>query len=281
MRFRDFIEVDNHYFSVLRGGYTIICVLRYVPDGKVEHSEVGKYFSEFYSDGLHYIPSNIVDRHYDAMKMLKDVCMRDECVRKVANFFKLEKMGVTGSRLIGLAREDSDVDFVLYDECFEIGREMIKKGMEKGILDEPDFEEIYKKRKVSLPYEVFEIHERRKYNKAVLNGVKFDILYGGDVKLIRGKKVGKFTVRGRVVEAYPFNYPAIYKLNDFEILCYTHTFVGQAFVGEFIEARGVLEIVKGRKVLIVGSRRDKEDEYILSLTLLEREGIDYEIEMLK
>ncbi len=292
MRFRDFVEVKDHYLSVLKGGSPIVCVMRYAPNGdrvkggksykKVDHSEAGRYLSEFYRDGLHYIPLEIVDRHYDAMKMLREVCERDECVKRVADFFKLEKMGVTGSRLVGLAKDDSDVDFVLYDECFDIGREMIRRGIERGILDEPDFEEVYRKRKVSLPYEVFEVHERRKFNKAVLNGVRFDILYvGGDVRLVRGKRVGKLTVRGRVVEAKPFDYPAVYRLNDCEILCYTHTFVGQAFVGELVEARGVLEVLNGNRILIVGSRRDVEDEYVVSLTLLEREGIWYDFERLK
>lgn len=289
MRFRDFIEVDGHYFSVLKGGKTVIAVLRYVPNGdrvkggrsyrKVKHSETGNYFPEFYKDGLHYIPLKIVDRHYDAMRMLKNVCEKDECVRKVADFFKLKKMGVTGSRLIGLAKENSDVDFVLYDECFEMGREMIKKGFEEGVLEEPDFKEVYRKREVPLPYEVFEVHERRKFNKAVIDGVKFDILYvGGDIRVVRGKRMGKVTLRGKVVDADPFNYPASYKLNDCEVLCYTHTFVGQAFIGEFIEARGILEVVNGKKFLIVGSRREVEDEYVVSLTLLEREGLKYDFE---
>lgn len=292
MRFRDFVEVEDHYLSVLKGGSPIVCVMRYAPNGdrvkggksykKVDHSEAGRYLSEFYREGLHYIPSEMIDRHYDAMKMLREVCERDECVKRVAEFFKLEKMGVTGSRLVGLAKEDSDVDFVLYDECFEMGREMIRRGIERGILDEPDFEEVYRKRKVPLSYEVFEVHERRKFNKAVLKGVRFDILYvGGDVRLVRGKRVGKLTVRGRVVEAKPFDYPAIYRLNDCEILCYTHTFVGQAFVGELVEARGILEVLNGNRILIVGSRRDVEDEYLISLTLLEREGIEYDFERLK
>lgn len=289
MRFRDFIEVDGHYFSVLKDGDPVTAVLRYVPNGgrvkgdrsyrKVKHSESGMYFPELHKDGFHYIPSKIIDRHYDAMKMLKYVCEIDECVRKVADFFRLEKMGVTGSRLIGLAKEKSDVDFVLYDECFEIGREMIRRGIERGILEEPDFEEVYRKREVSLPYEIFEVHERRKFNKAVVDGVKFDILYvGGDVKIVRGKRMGKVTLRGKVVDADPFNYPASYRLNDCEILCYTHTFVGQAFVGEVVEARGILEIVNGERFLIVGSRREVEDEYAVSLTLLEKEGMSYDFE---
>ena len=292
MRFRDFIEVDDHFFSVLKGGDPVICVLRYAPNGnrvrgkrtyrKINHSEVHRYFREYYNDGLHYIPLKRVEKHYDAMKSLPEICERDECVKKVADFFKLEKMGVTGSRLIGLAKEDSDVDFILYDECFELGREKIRKGIEKGDLENPDFERIYRKRKVNLPYEIFVAHEKRKYNKAVIDGVSFDILYvGGDVEIVRGRKVGRIEVRGKVIQAKPFDYPAFYRLPNFDILCYTHTFVGQAFEGEVVEACGMLEIVDGRKVVIVGSRRDVEDEYIVSLTLLEKEGMIDEFEMWK
>ncbi|ADB57757.1 nucleotidyltransferase domain-containing protein [Archaeoglobus profundus] len=292
MRFRDFIEVDNHLFSVLKGGDKIICVLRYVPNGdrvrgkntyrKIKHSEAYRYLREFYNDGLHYIPLERVEKHYDAMKLLPEICERDECVKKVANFFNLEKMGVTGSRLIGLSKEDSDVDFVLYDECFNVGREKIRKGLEKGDLESPDLEKVYEKRNVALPYEIFVVHERRKYNKAIIDGVSFDILYAGrDANIVKGEKVGKVEVRGKVIQARPFEYPAVYKLPDCDILCYTHTFVGQAFEGEFIEARGILEIINGRKVVIIGSRRDIEDEYVVSLTLLEREGMIDDFEMWK
>ena len=292
MRFRDFIKVEDHFFSVLKGGDPVIGVLRYVPNGdrvkggrsyrKISHLEVHRYFREFYNDGLHYIPLKMVEEHYDAMKSLSKVCERDECVRKVANFFKLEEMGVTGSRLIGLAKVNSDVDFVLYDECFEFGREKIKKGLERGHLENPDFERIYRKRHVNIPYEIFVAHERRKYNKAVIDGVSFDILYvGKDVEIVRGRKVGKVEVKGTVVQAKPFDYPALYRLPNCDVLCYTHTFVGQAFEGEIIEARGVLEVVNGRKVVIVGSRRDVEDEYVVSLTLLEKEGMMDEFGMWK
>jgi len=284
MRFRDFIEVKDHFFSVLKGGNPVICVLRYVPDGdrvkesksyqKVEHSNVHEYFKNFHKDGLHYIPLDLVDKHYDAMRLLPEVCERDECVKMVAEFFNLDKMGITGSRLIGLAKDDSDVDFVLYDECFEMGRIKIMNGLKSGELDEPDFERVYKKRRVNLPYEIFKVHEDRKFNKAVLDGVSFDILYvGGDVEIVRGKRVEKVTVRGKVTYADPFNYPAVYRIEGCDILCYTHTFVGQAFVGEMIEAKGYLEVVNGRKIIIVGSRRDSVDEYVVSLTLLERRGM--------
>ncbi len=283
MRFRDFVKFKDCYFSVLKGGEVLTCVLRYVPNGdrfkdgrsyrKVSHDEVGEYLKEFYSDGLHYIPKGLVEEHYDAMKSLKDVCERDEDVRKVADFFRLEKMGVTGSRLIGLAKKDSDVDFVLYDECFEIGRMKVKRGLERGLLEEADYERVYKKRKVQLPYDVFLIHERRKYNKAVIDGVSFDILYvGGDVVTFRGVKLGKVRVRGKVLKAHPFNYPAVYEIPNYTVLSYTHTFVGQAFEGEIIEAFGTLEVFEGRRFVIVGSRRECED-YVVSLTLLEKEGV--------
>lgn len=284
MRFRDFIEIRDHFFSVLKGCDPVICILRYAPSNrgmkKVQHSHVHTYFKEYYRDGLHYIPLKYVERHYDAMKMLEEVCERDMSVRNVANFFKLDKMGVTGSRLIGLEREDSDVDFVLYGECFEIGREKVRRGLERGVLDRPDFEKIYEKRKTSIPYSVFKVHEERKYNRAILDGIDFDILYvGEDVKIMKGEKVGKVIVRGKVIEARPFDYPAYYKLPGYDVLCYTHTFVGQAFEGEVVEVRGNLEIHGGKKFIIVGSRREVEDEYVVSLTLLEKRSIIDEFKM--
>jgi predicted nucleotidyltransferase len=291
MRHRDFIRVGDYYFSVVGYNHSrdVRCILRYIPDEngdrskngkrfrKVSHEEALNYFKQFQADGLHYIPKHMIEEIYKPDERLKEICRYDESVRIVADFFKLPKMGVTGSRLIGLAKANSDVDFVLYDECFEIGRKVIKEGLEKGVLDEPDLEYVYRKRKVNLPFEVFAVHEKRKFNKARINGINFDILYvnskGQDFQ--RGVKLNKATVVARVLKANPFDFPAVYYVDSCvdAIVCFTHTFVGQAFEGEIVEAKGWIELVNGKKYLVVGSRRETADEYIVSLSLLENENV--------
>ncbi|MGB3944925.1 MAG: DNA polymerase subunit beta, partial [Methanothrix sp.] len=54
------------------------------------------------------------------------------------------------------------------------------------------------------------------------------------------------------------------------ILCYTHTYAGQAVPGERIEASGVVEETVDGKRLVVGTTREAKGEWIRSLTLLEK-----------
>jgi predicted nucleotidyltransferase len=55
------------------------------------------------------------------------------------------------------------------------------------------------------------------------------------------------------------------------VLSYTHTYAGQALVGERIEARGV-EALGDIKRLVVGTTREPKGEWIRSLTLLDKNG---------
>ncbi len=291
IRHRDFIRVKDFYFSVVgyRHDRCVKCILRYVPCSsgsrsingrryrKLRHSEALKYFREFCKNGLHCIPRDMIDEVYRTDERFLEVCMRDVDVRKVAEFFKLPKMGITGSRLIGLKGEDSDVDLVLYDRYFDVGRKKIEKGLMRGVLEQPDLEFVYRKRCVNIPFEVFRVHEIRKYNRAVLDGICFDILYvrdkilGGEIEEI-GRKICKTTLRARVLYERSFDYPAFYLVdrNVRAVLSFTHTYSGQVFRGEIMEARGFIEEIDGERYLIVGTRREVEDEYIVSISLLER-----------
>jgi len=96
---------------------------------------------------------------------------------------------------------------------------------------------------------------------------------------------------GRVVKANPFSYPAYYEILDditheiTKILCWTHTYVGQAFEGENVEVCGMLEEINNgtdsnnngtdinnngtdinetdyEKFIIVGTSRKAIGEYI-------------------
>ncbi|MDL5502934.1 MAG: DNA polymerase subunit beta, partial [Candidatus Methanoperedens sp.] len=90
---------------------------------------------------------------------------------------------------------------------------------------------------------------------------------------LRGTDIGMKTIEATVTNAdFAFDSPAIYKIDHPEInyvLSYTHTYAGQALVGERIEARGMVEIVGNMKRLIVGTTREPKGEWIRSLTLLE------------
>ncbi len=305
-RLRDFIRVEDCYFSVV--GYEhcdgVRCLLRYVPCKygdrvdlrgkryrKLSHKEALNYFKEFQRDGIFIIPHDIIDEIYKPDERLREVCERDEDVRKIAEFFELPKMGVTGSRLIGLKGKDSDVDFVAYGRSsFELGRKKITKGLKSYELEKPNLEHVYRRRRVNLPFEIFKIHEERKFNRAVLDGISFDLLYVRDyderppIPEKKGKKIGYATITAEVIDdRFVFDYPACYFVDHPKIeaiLSFTHTFVGQAFKGEVVEAYGVVEKIDDKFYLIVGTLREC-DEYIVSKTLLNLSNLEYEFERWK
>ena len=313
VRLRDFVEADGMFFSVV--GYKneerVKAFLRYVQnsDGarqkngikyrKLSHQEAIDYAIqnrvEYYSPelGIFLVPHDRIDRVYRPVEGVRNP---DRYVKKVVEFFEgipLDKMGVTGSRLIGLVGDESDVDFVMYGDWWFKGREKIKKGIERGAIQEPDshmWDFIYRKRKVTLPFQVFLSQERRKYHRAVTGSIYFDLLFVRDYPQLdrdipedRGVKMGKAKIAAKLLEdSLVFDYPAFYPVKHREIaaiLCFTHTFVGQAQKGEVIEARGDIELISGKKYLIVGTKREVEDEYIISRTYLEKEGLYLEFKL--
>lgn len=188
-------------------------------------------------------------------------------------------MGVTGSRLVGLAAESSDIDFVLYGKpSFERGRAALRDAVECGLLPPIDsrmWRRIYQKRSPELTFEEFVLHEHRKWNRGLIEKTYFDLLFvrGLDEIVVepRGIDDGFATIRATVTNAcYAFDSPAIYEIEHEtvkKVLSYTHTYAGQANEGEVIEARGTCNEA-GATRLIVGTTRAARGEWIKSCTLL-------------
>jgi len=303
IRLRDFFRVRDLYFSVV--GYKnydyVKAFLRYAPgkggrfkDGREykklgyeEAVEIGRdYFSE--KEGIFRVKKEVIEEVFKPEERLEEVM--DEDVKRVVEFFSgipRKEMGVTGSRLIGLKGSESDIDFVMYGKYWHAGREKIRKGIETGRISEPDedtWDFIYKKRKPALTYQAFLIHERRKYHRAFIGSTYFDLLYvrgyeelSREIPEEKGEKMGKQKVFGEVIDdRFVFDYPAYYPLKNsriFAVLSFTHTYAGQAFRGERIEAYGDLEIIRGKPYLVVGTKRETPDEYIVSRTLIEKSGV--------
>lgn len=304
IRLRDFVRVGDCYFSVLgyQNAEKVKCFLRYSPHGggdrvkgdkrfkKLSHEEALTHplAKKYFEGGIFRVPLEDLDEVFKPEERLMEVM--DPKVAKIVEFFSsipLEKMGVTGSRLIGLKSSESDVDFIVYGKWWFLAREKLKKGIEKGYLldlDDSAWEFIYRKRKVPLPYEIFIAHEKRKFHRAYLGDTYFDLLYVRDYEdLISGipeeigVKLGKRTIEAKVKnDKHVFDYPAYYPVEHKEvkaILCFTHTFAGQAFMGETVLARGDLETINGEKFLVVGTKREAEDEFIISIDLMKKEGL--------
>jgi predicted nucleotidyltransferase len=305
VRLRDFVETREHWiFSVVDYFCDdgVRCLLRYVPDPGGERERDGIRFKKMgfdeayafvkrerpgYLDRVMVIPFFDVVKHYRPHDGLARIVGSDHRVKKMVDALEgvdFECMGITGSKLVGLGAETSDVDFVVYGREWYRARELLQKAIADGridAIDEAGWEKIYRKRKPELSFEEFYLHERRKGNRCLLDGVLTDLLFVRSwdqigPRVLIGEDLGAETITAKVTDAeFAFDSPAIYQVEHPEIktvLSFTHTYAGQALAGETIEARGKVEAGPGGKVLVVGTSREPRGEWIKSLTLLEKSG---------
>ena len=298
-RLRDFIIThDDWIFAVAdychEGG--IRSILRYVPDPEGKRGAGKKYRKLDFNDAFMFMkkerPEWVSDVHIVPWDSVKQILapnerlpslVKNSKVRQIVNTLKaipLDKMGVTGSLLAGLENESSDIDFIVYGSSWFKARDIITRAKKEKnpIMEISDgmWHEIYRKRKPELSFDEFLRHELRKGNRGMVGGTYFDLLYVRDwediTPCLRGRDTGIETIEATVTNAdFSFDSPAIYKIDHPEIdyvLSYTHTYAGQALVGERIEARGIVEVVGNMKRLVVGTTREPKGEWIRSLTLM-------------
>jgi len=248
-----------------------------------------------------HVPEDEILQVLRADKRTQSLAKEDRRVAAIVDFLAaagipIESMGVTGSMLPGLQIEGSDIDFVVYGKHWFTARDAIMRRMQKmrnvspdadsdlpqpritGISDEM-WHQIYTKRVPEISFDEFMIHELRKGNRGMVEGTYFDLLFVRDwdqlpVRQERGVDMHRCTITARVTSAdLAFDNPAVYEIDHpviSEILCYTHTYAGQALAGEMVEARGMMEQVGDTRRLVVGTSREPDDEWMRSLTLLGR-----------
>jgi predicted nucleotidyltransferase len=303
-RLRDFIiTVDDWIFAVADYCHEngIRSVLRYVPDPQGSRGTIKKFRKLDFDDAFSFMRENrpqwVKDVHivpWDCVKQVLapekrlPVLLKDNKKLKAIVDILLEggvphgKMGVTGSLLAGLQNASSDIDFIVYGKSWFRARNTIAKAKKEGFpiteISDEMWQEIYKKRKPELSFDEFLKHEIRKGNRGMVDGTYFDLLYvrdWDDITLcLRGEDIGVEMIEATVTNAdFAFDSPAIFQIDHPEIsyvLSYTHTYAGQALVGEKIEARGMVEVAGNIKRLVVGTSREPKGEWIRSLTLLEK-----------
>jgi predicted nucleotidyltransferase len=303
VRLRDFVETKGRWIFSVVDYYCddgVRCLLRYVPDPGGERERDGIRFKKMgfdeayafvkrerpgYLDRVMVVPFSDVVKHYRPHDGLARIMGSDRRVKMMVDALEgvdFECMGITGSKLVGLGAETSDVDFVVYGREWYRARELLQKAIADGridAIDEAGWEKIYRKRKPELSFEEFYLHERRKGNRCLLDGVLTDLLFVRSwdqigPRVLIGEDLGTETITAKVTDAeFAFDGPAIYQVEHPEIktvLSFTHTYAGQALPGETIEARGKVEAGPGGKVLVVGTSREPRGEWIKSLTLLEK-----------
>lgn len=201
----------------------------------------------------------------------------DGCVHKTSAIFSElgDAMGITGSHLIGANGPDSDIDLVVYGvENFARAREFVASALDSSVLQplsEDQWATTFQRRHCTdLSFEEYLWHEHRKCNKFSLDGIKVDLslVAKPDPELsLAGKKAGRCSIRAKVIEdSFSFASPAMYRVDHESIrsiFVFTATYVGQACVGEVIEAVGALEHTQdGSSRLIIGASREAPGEYL-------------------
>jgi uncharacterized protein len=305
VRIRDFFETRDGWIFAVADYYHprgIRSLLRYVPHPEGERMANGKRYRKLdfeesyqflrkerpdYVQDLHVVPEKDVLRLFLPSKGLAKAVDMDPRVKTIATVLReaglpREAMGITGSMLLELHGPSSDIDFVVYGPWWWKARDAIARAKEEGKIQDLDLEmwrRIYSKRKPEIGFAEFVLHERRKGNRGMIEGTYFDLLFTRDYSQIApqppspGEILGRSRVRGLVLDAaFAFDSPAAYRLAHpevAEILCYSHTYAGQAWPGETVEAQGVLEKTPQGLRLVVGTTREAKGEWIRSISLLE------------
>jgi len=276
------------------------CVLRYVPDDKGERiDQSGQRYRKYdfedayrkistekpaYSGLVQRIPATELRRVIKPDQEITRIAALHHRVNKLLDLFRLPQgaVGCTGSLMCGLENETSDIDMVVYGRHWFTAQALVKQGIADGRIEgmSPDmWRKVYEKRKPEIPYEVFVLHEQRKWNRGQIEGTYFDILYTRSYDNLsgapsgKGEVLGKQTIVAKVTDAsLAFDNPAVYIVEHesvTKVLSFTHTYSGQALTGETIEACGVLEQHGRERWLIIGTTREAKGEYIISKSLLD------------
>lgn len=300
---RDFIETsEGLVFAVVDAGLEAgraLCFLRYAPiEGRLRKlgTDAANAYLKAQAPGylfhsarldalLHGVPVERIRRHHRPRARIASLlaaepqdAMEAKLLRLLELFaargVELDRFGVTGSLLLGVQTPASDLDVVVYGrEAFFQTRAAVRAACSAGELaglDEADWQEAYGRRGCALDFAEYCWHERRKYNKGLVDGSKFDItLIGEGLPLDAGpvRKRGMARVRAEVVDAqYAYDCPALYRLRHPELseaLSFTQTYAGQAEAGETVEIAGLLEeTAQGRLRIVVGGSREAPGQYI-------------------
>lgn len=184
-----------------------------------------------------------------------------------------ERIGLTGSLLIGAASDASDLDLVAYgSDVFDRVRAAFVAAVENGALNRlsaDDWERAWRRRGTSLTLDEYLRHEPRKGVNVLAEGVKCDLgLVVPQNPPVPAVKLGRRRIVARIVDdRHAFERPARWTLAGPipELVVNTATFVGQARRGECIEAVGMVERCLDGSVRLVlgGSREAREDRLVV------------------
>ena len=245
------------------------------------------YYSPRYDRVVHAVPISRICRHlvpHDcARQLVSRTTHRDRVQSTAAEFLRSmiaaglssDVFGITGSLLVGAHGSDSDVDVIVSSrDQFHRARRLIQRELERGQikpLSREFWDAAYCRRGCSLSLDEYMWHERRKFNKLSLNGIKIDLslaLRDPPIATNMFRKVKRVDFTTLVMDdRWAYDHPATWKVDSkiaSRVVSWTPTFAGQALQGERIRVRGWLEESQhGSRQVVVGSSREAAGESII------------------
>jgi predicted nucleotidyltransferase len=285
----------------------VISFVRYIPDVEGERERDGKRYRKVYELGERFrflgeqFPKYVYTdpvfhrelqgvRHEDIAEVykpeerLKEILEspRDEIEENVAGLIKvlgipMEKMGVSGSVLVGLSTVDSDLDIMVYGEewCRE-AYAALKRLREEGVVQPFDVERAREKalfRWGSDDETLVEL-ERRKVMHGLFEGREYffrflrveEVPYGDVIY----QPLHKATITAEVTDDSEAIFtPCVYRVGECSVTGVTRLvsvrgrFCEQASRGDVVTARGTLEKVEGKEGVSLQLVMQDSDDFLI------------------
>jgi predicted nucleotidyltransferase len=318
----DYIRtIDDLFFSVKGGLHSdelIVCVLRYVPDEKGERTFDGKHYRRVYdldstteylknnkSTYVNYIdwlglslqsvPVSHIAEVYKPTQRLQHIISKPDSIleEKVYNFVNilsdtsgvaLSSFGISGSLLIGLDDDNSDIDLNVYG---------IKNGQRvydalKKIRREENWVSAYRKDSIEpilfsrwgdtgIDLEIFRKIEMKKILHGLIGDVDYFIRLLVDEKKSNSTPIKSVSISATVTDSSQAIYtPCLYSVEDViledestynisSLKSYRGKFTEQVKKGEKIKAQGTLERVAQENDIMYRLMLGKKRDYLFPL----------------
>ncbi len=312
----DFVElVDGSIFEVKglnHPPYGAIAYPRYIPSDEGERVRGGRRyrrlytieereemfkerFREYYTLNHYYnrplpiIPWCSVQRHFKPQDTVRELRSTHNLAGLRLNALKfieyiseeagipVDRLGISGSIMLGLEGECSDIDLVVYglEESSKVRGAILDAMVEGSVLQrlpEARLRELYlfRSKDTAMRYEDFRRVEQRKSNQGLFQGTLFFVRYvkeWGEVKERYGeysiRRLGYAKIFAKVADASEAHMsPAIYTLKDVSVLSgsswltvdrlitWRGRFAEQASEGESVLAQGFVEEVSFKSGVI-------------------------------
>ena len=295
----DYIKTKDGLFFAVKGSMhpdnLVVAILRYVPDSSGDRVLDGVRYKRVYDISstteylrknnpgyinhiprlgieLQSVPISKVTRYYEPREWLTEIIANPESevehvltdfvnILSASSGVSTNSFGVSGSLLIGLQTEGSDIDINVYGQgngrrAYDALAEIREKQDWVKPLDMELFESVLRSRweDTGIPLDQFSSIESSKVLHGRVHGREYFVrLLMADDDLV-SKPIKRTTIKARVFDASRsiFN-PCLYGITQVsgetgnlevsELKSYRGKFTEQAHEGEIVEARGTLEKV--------------------------------------